>query len=272
MMSLQSTEQLSPVQYDRRSQLYRRHLDARATFKAVASILAVDVYSTAGSEAEKAAHLGLADLSTHPRVGFKGRGAPRWLEQQKAELSSIPHYAVQQSDGSLIARLSEEEFLILSDLDIQASLAGKMQEHDTPGSDIPGSDILGSDIPGSDIPGSDILGSDIPGSAEKVYLLPRHDSHCWLALTGNHASACLAKLCAIDMRINKFENGEVAQTSLARVNAIILRHDLGRTPCFYILSDVSSTEFLWDSLLDAMQEFEGMPVGMAALKELSKSD
>ena len=257
MMSLQSTEQLSPVQYDRRSQLYRRHLDARATFKAVASILAVDVYSTAGSEAEKAAHLGLADLSTHPRVGFKGRGAPRWLEQQKAELSSIPHYAVQQSDGSLIARLSEEEFLILSDLDIQASLAGKMQEHDTPG---------------SDIPGSDILGSDIPGSAEKVYLLPRHDSHCWLALTGNHASACLAKLCAIDMRINKFENGEVAQTSLARVNAIILRHDLGRTPCFYILSDVSSTEFLWDSLLDAMQEFEGMPVGMAALKELSKSD
>ena len=240
MMRMQSTEQLSPVQYHRRSQLYRRHLAARATFKAVAAILAVEAYSTTGDEAAQAAHLGLADLSTHPRAGFKGSGTPRWLEQQEAALPDTPNHAVQQADGSLIARLSQEEFLILSDLGIDAALAGNLQKQ---------------------------YALD---SAEKVYVLPRHDSHCWLALTGDQASECLAKLCGIDMRAGKFANGEIAQTSIARVNAIILRYDLDKIPCFYMLGDVSTTEFLWDSLLDAMQEFKGMPVGLAALRKLSK--
>jgi len=58
----------------------------------------------------------------------------------------------------------------------------------------------------------------------------------------------------------------VAQTSLARVNAIILRNDLATTTCLFILSDVSFAEYLWDALLDAMVEFEGCPVGIAALR------
>ena len=74
-----------------------------------------------------------------------------------------------------------------------------------------------------------------------------------------------SKVCAVDLRIDKFSQGAVAQTSLARVNAIIVRQDLGATPCFYILSDVSSAEFLWTSLLDAMLEFKGKVVGTAAL-------
>jgi sarcosine oxidase subunit gamma len=70
------------------------------------------------------------------------------------------------------------------------------------------------------------------------------------------------------MRTHKFAGHEIAQTSLARVNAIILRNDLATTPCFFILSDVTSTEYLWDALLDAMVEFEGSPVGIEALRIL----
>ena len=103
-------------------------------------------------------------------------------------------------------------------------------------------------------------------ASQGVSLLPRADSHCWFALTGIHAAETFSKVCAVDLRSGKFAQGEVAQTSIARVNAIIVRNDLGPTPCFYILSDVSSAEFLWLSLLDAMLEFKGAAVGTAALK------
>ncbi len=239
-MSMQSTEQFSPVQYQRRSQLYRRHIATGAAFKAVANILTVDAYSKTIEEVQKASHLGLADLSTHPRLGFKGSGALSWLNQQKLQLPENPNQAVQQAKGSLIARLSQEEFLILNDLDMASLTAEKLEARYS------------------------------LDSTDGVYLLPRNDSHCWLALTGIQAPDCLAKLCGIDMRVDKFANGEIAQTSLARVNAIILRYDLGVTPCFYILSDVSLTEFLWDGLLDSMQEFQGVPIGISALKKLSQ--
>ena len=73
----------------------------------------------------------------------------------------------------------------------------------------------------------------------------------------------------MDLREEKFARGDVAQTSLARVDAVMIRHQLGNTPCFHILSDSSSAEFLWTSLLDAALEFDGGPVGMAALRGLA---
>ncbi len=77
-----------------------------------------------------------------------------------------------------------------------------------------------------------------------------------------------SKICGVDLRAHKFANGEVAQTSVAKANSIVIRHDLGSTHCFYILTDVSTAEFLWDCLLDAMAEYRGKPVGVAALRAL----
>ena len=39
-----------------------------------------------------------------------------------------------------------------------------------------------------------------------------------------------------------------------------------RPPDFYLLADSASGDYLWDCLLDAMMEFEGGPVGLAALQ------
>lgn len=77
-------------------------------------------------------------------------------------------------------------------------------------------------------------------------------------------------MCGVDLRTHKFGKGEIAQTSLAQTNAIILRNDFATTPGFFILSDVSLTEYLWDSLLDAMLEFDGSPVGIGALRTLEE--
>ena len=79
----------------------------------------------------------------------------------------------------------------------------------------------------------------------------------------------LSKVCAVDMRPHKFDQFNVAQTSVARVNSIVIRLDQGETLCYFILADLSMNEFLWDGLLDAMQEFDGKPMGVSTLSSLS---
>jgi len=238
-LSETSTAQtIVPTCFACRSQLYRQHINAGALFEEVGDSAVVTAYTKTGDEVKQAARLALVDLSTLPRVGFKGSGAPGWLAEQGAELPGSPNQAVRQRDNSLIARLSDDEFLILSDLNSDSTLPVILQERWS------------------------------LDSTTKVYSVPRGHSHCWFALTGDHATATLAKICAVDLRSHKFAEREIAQTSLARVNAIILRNDLMTTPCFFILSEVSSAEYLWDALLDAAIEFGGNPVGIAALRTL----
>ncbi len=231
-----------PTLFTRRSQLYRRHCIANASFEKVAGSAVVNRYVDTGDEVHRATHLAIADLSTLPRTGFKGAGAPGWLEAQGIQLPSRVNQSRLNEDGDLIARLSSTEFLILADLVMNPEAAWLRQER---------------------------LGREAP---DGVYFLPRADSHFWFAISGAYAPSTLAKLCGVDLRTHKFSEREVAQTSLARSNAIILRRDFTTTPGFYILGDVSLTEYLWDSLLDAMLEFDGQPVGIAALRALGNSE
>ncbi len=230
---------LAPTHYPRRSQLYRQHVIAGARFEEVAGSVVVAEYIDKTDEAQQAAKLALVDLSTLSRVGFKGAGAPDWLEEQGARLPDSPNRARRQGDGSLIVRLSTDEFLFLCDLTSDSTFTARLWD------------------------------SWSFQSTKGVYPLPRADSHCWFALTGVHAPTALAKICGIDFHTHRFSKSEVAQTSLARVSAIILRDDLATTPCFLILSDVSSAEYLWDALMDAMLEFQGDAVGMVALRTLT---
>ena len=232
----------SPTAFQRRSQLYRRHLDLDAAFADYEGVLAVAAYADPRVERDLAERLGLADLSTWPRSGCAGPNAPQWLADAGRQPPNRPNKAVAQEDGGLIARLSEQEFLILQGLEADPGLFAALQDN---------------------------WPSD---AAESVHPLPHADSHCWLALSGALASEALAKLCAVDLSSRSFGLCDVAQTSLARVNAIILRQDLGATPCFHILSDASSAEYLWDVLVDAMREFGGAPVGLEALRTLKLRD
>ena len=67
-----------------------------------------------------------------------------------------------------------------------------------------------------------------------------------------------AKLCGVDLAVQSFPNGSVAQTSVARLSAIVIRHDIGNAVAFSILADSASAEYLWDCLIDAMDEFSGV--------------
>jgi len=230
-----------PDQHLRRSQLYRLHQRAGAHFSEYDGALCVSRYGEIADEVRQVRHLGLTDLSTLPRIGFKGRGAPDWLSKHGARLPGEPNRALTQGDGSCLVRLGEHEVLVLNGLGASSELVGRLS-----------------------------LDAD-SAAAQRAYLLPRADSHCWLALTGDRATQTLAKLCGVDMRLNKFSDGSVAQTSLAKVNAIAIRNDLNEdVACFYVMCDVSMTEFLWESLLDAMLEFDGQPTGVAALHHIER--
>ena len=231
--------ELTATQSNRRSPIYRRHSQLQAQFEQLADAIIVNHYADPAMEALLAAHLGLVDLSTLPRSGFKGASAPDWAASQGVNLPEAPNKAIRQSDHILVARLSQQELLILADINGNSTLTKSLNQQQLPA---------------------------------QTYSLPRADSHSWLALTGSTAAEMLAKICAIDLRPQQFAQGQIAQTSVAKINAVIIRQDIGGTLCFHILSDIASTEFLADCLLDAMAEYQGVAVGVAALRSLAAAE
>ena len=50
---------------------------------------------------------------------------------------------------------------------------------------------------------------------------------------------------------------------------IIISITLGETPGFHLLGDSASTGYAWDAIIDAMAEFDGVPIGLSALHMLA---
>jgi sarcosine oxidase subunit gamma len=191
--------------------------------------------AAAPSDAQRTDGLRLVDLSHLPRWGVKGRGAFAWLGSIGAAIPGENNRARQQHDESLIAQLSPGEALILSSVpDGQCHLA-------TTNDALP------------------------PEGRDACYPAPRRDSHCWFMIAGADGPRMFAKLCAVDLAANQFADGSVAQTSVARLSAIVIRHDIAETISFSLLAESASAEYLWDCLLDAMTEFSGTVVSGAQL-------
>lgn len=224
----------------RRPFAYRRLAAAGARFEALGdAVVAAGFGATAAEEAEAARTLALADLSPLPRTGFKGADAIAWLGRQGLVIGDASNRAYRQSDGTLAARLSPGEALILPPLNGDGSAIGR-------------------------------LAAAWQDDGQLCYPVPRRDSHGWLRILGDRAAEMMAKLCAVDLRARSFPDLAVAQTSVARLGAIVIRDDLG--PCFglHLLADSASADYLWRCLADAMGEYGGRPVGLAALTVLAR--
>lgn len=203
-------------------------------------VTAVTDFGDPAGEALAARRLGLADLSPLPRVGFRGPGAREWLTARSVELPDEPNRARSQPDGAIAVTRSWAEVLVLGQ------------------------------IHGANAQCAHLEAAAADAQRAHAYPLPRFDGMFWFALTGASAADCLSKVCGVDMRESAFAVGSVAQTSLARLNAVIVRSEVGETPLFHLLGDSASAEYAWTSLLDAMQEFDGRPVGLLALHALAR--
>jgi heterotetrameric sarcosine oxidase gamma subunit len=77
-----------------------------------------------------------------------------------------------------------------------------------------------------------------------------------LRLSGDRSGTMLPKLCGLDFHPDAFPNSHAAPTSLAKVRALIVRHDLGgNTPAYYLVVDRSHAAYVWEAVVDAMGEF-----------------
>jgi len=178
----------------------------------------------------------LGDLTALPRSGLKGRESLSWLRDQGRDVGDQDNVAYGQADGSLVARLGPGEALLLSALDGSGNV-----------------DLA-------------------PTSADGVraYGVPRSSGNIWFYLCGEQSCAVFAKLCGVDLRPHKFPQGTVAQTDIARLNGIVIRHDAGGTLGYHLLADFACGAYLWDVLLDAMAEYGGQMMGLDELVELKE--
>ena len=233
-----------PNTQPRRSFVYRALQAAGARFVTVnGGAVALDFGRPVERETAQARNLGLADLSVLPRTGFKGAGSVEWLTAQGLQIGSDSNKAYRQPCGALAARLAPTEVFLIDSLDGTGALIALVDKAWSWGSERP----------------RRLIG----------YPMPRAESHFWFTVCGQFAPTMFAKICAIDLRLHRFREGAIAQTSVARMNAIVIRADLGKAPAFHILADGASAEYLWHCILDAMEEFDGAPAGLAALRRLA---
>jgi len=237
-----SFDTVEPSAQLRRSFVYRKLLDLGARFAPInGGAVAIAFGEDGEDESRLGQRLGIADLSPLPRTGFKGTGTIEWLQSQGVTIGPESNRGYRQAGGETALRLAPNEVLMID------SLAG-----------------------GGFIGKLDDAWSWVSANPRRPigYPMPRADSHAWFAVSGEAAAGMFAKICGVDLRPSKFGEGGIAQTSIAKMSAIILRQDFGRVPGFHLLADSASADYLWDCLQDAAIEFDGGPIGLAALREL----
>ena len=228
-----------PAEEQRRSPLYRALEAHGARFEPLGGFaVATDFGRDAAAEAAQAGSLGLADLTPFPRIGFKGWNIGPWLASNGAEMGEASNRAYRQADGARIARLAPGEALVLAD---RGGAGPLIQTLD---------------------------GAWSMAEADGCFRVRRDETSCWLLLSGAHAPSMLAKVCAVDLRPQVFAPDAIAQTNVARLNVIVIRGDLGPVPAYDLITDIASAVYLWGALLDAMAEYDGAPVGLAAIRSL----
>jgi sarcosine oxidase subunit gamma len=232
----------TPESFLKRSPLYRALRSQGARFMESEGGAIADSFGN-GDESENLAvrEMAICDLSPLPRHGFKGKGALEWLRKRGVVIGNEDNRAYTQPDGSLVARLAPTEALILGNLSSENVLSAQLE------------------------------GDWSIDTAPDCYAVPRNSANFWFLITGLHAPNMFAKLCGIDLRLHKVPVNAIAQTSVARSVAIIIRANLGAVPAFHLLGDSASALYMLDCFEDAMGEFGGKPVGISAVCRAMKS-
>lgn len=233
---------IKPDQFNRRSPVYRKLEQLGAVFGELAgAAIALGYGAAPAEEAAGSKELALTDMSLLPKTGFRGPQALQWLQSQNVVLPPENNQGAIQPDGALALRLSNGEALLLG------GIRGNGEQLDQLGE------------------------AHTREEPEGVHQVLRADSSAWFLVSGRLAPEMLSKLCGVDFSPDVFSQLEVAQTSVARSNAIVLRWDLGQTLAYHVIPGAAYAEYLWDCLMDAMVEYGGRPAGLEAAWSLLAS-
>ncbi len=198
--------------------------------------LSSPVNTPAGAEQSRAARekVGMALIAPWSLLHVQGSGAEAiWADSFSA--GSIAIGSVLESSGNILLRLRRDEFLLL--------------------------------IP------------DLQGARERYVSKPAETLVTWadithgrgvICLCGPHARDVLPKICGLDFSNVQFPDCHAAQTSLAKVRALIVRIDAGQLPMYYMIVDRSLVDYVWEVVYSAAQEWEVVVLSQDSLDQLRK--
>jgi sarcosine oxidase subunit gamma len=235
---------MDPQSLTYRSPVYRELRNLEAEFVEINGYAVATSIGDASTQASTARNLALCDLSGLPRMGVKGRQTGKWLTTQGLSVPTEPNRALQQDDGLLLAMLADNEGLVLGDMEQRGRNVERLTRA--------------------------LQDTEEPSEPPTRILVPRQHGQAWFRVTGREMAAAMAKLCAVDLRPAYFHNLQVAQTSVARLNTIVIRDDLIDIPAVHLLSDVASAGYLWECILDAGAEHDMRVIGLDALLALNR--
>ncbi|MCK6624887.1 MAG: hypothetical protein L6R45_06895 [Anaerolineae bacterium] len=169
------------------------------------------------------AELTLADLTGAPVIHIQGE-AGDLLQAYFAQIPAKPGELVDVGEG-LLARLTPAEFYLFG---LSAS-AG--------------------------LPTAADLDNAFAQARRFAHATDYTHGKAVLRLAGAAAPDLLSKICGLDFHPTVFPSRRVAQTSAAKVKALIARYDQGQTPTYYLHVNRPLGQYFWEVAWDAGQEF-----------------
>jgi sarcosine oxidase subunit gamma len=161
----------------------------------------------------------LTDLTALPRFGIKGPGSAAWLAAQGIVPPAINRIGTH--NGMLVLRFGGEDFLILAEMAAGALDALAAAWH--------------------------------AQSGARGYWSWREEGWAWMRLSGAGAAEAMARLCALDLRVGRFGDDEIAQTRVGHLEAVLLRSDGG----FDVLFDITATAYFVRTVTAAAEHCAG---------------
>jgi sarcosine oxidase, subunit gamma len=178
------------------------------------------------NDPQKAAVLGVADLSHLPRAGVKGPNAAGWLSGLGLPIPPRPNIWLDLPDGGLIGRLGNTEYL----------------------------------VDGSATPVAQIMQTP---RASGVYPVLRQDAA--FALCGSRVNELLLQTCNVDFRSLAANPEQLVLTSMAGVSILILATGNTIHPVYRLWCDGTYGHYLWETLTGIAEDLGGGCIGLDVL-------
>lgn len=241
-MSKATTDGGAPI---RKSPLHSIHETLQAQFEERAGWQVPSTYEPFDEEeAAVQQRIGVCDVSATGSLRVRGKQARSVLVATfDVVLATIGDVVVITSDSNrrTIASLTEDEFLILTRPSTYAELRAVEQTITRQRKD-----------------------------DQFVTIVDQTAGLAGLLIVGPRSRDLLSKLFPLSFRSDAFPNLRVAQSSLAKVHATIIRSDLGEMPAFEVYMDRSYAAYVWESVMDAGNEFGVVPVGWRTIESFAR--
>ncbi len=168
-------------------------------------------------------NLTLSDLSGVPVILVQGE-AGELLKQYFAQIPAKPGDLVAAGDG-LLARLTPVEFYLFG-LSANAKL-----------------------------PSAAALDESLVKTQRFAQATDYTHGKAVVRLVGEAAPELLSKVCGLDFYDTVFPNLHVAQSSAAKIKALIARYDDNKRPTYFLHVNRPLGQYFWEVIWDAGQEF-----------------